>query len=118
MNNVLPANIRYYNLRPEESQPTGTVNFSAIDNIILTVDTVSIAISEYSTIKRTKIIEYINDHTATNESNIECSICLCENTPKHRFVKTECGHIFHKRCLEKWLYTNKNTCPLCREKIL
>ena len=67
--------------------------------------------------KNTKIEEYINEHTHNNEDNTECSICLQENHHKHKFVKTKCDHVFHKRCLAKWINT-KNTCPLCRNNIL
>ena len=39
-----------------------------------------------------------------------CSICL--DTIDNLFV-TNCGHYFHKRCIDRWLNTNDN-CPLCR----
>jgi tetratricopeptide (TPR) repeat protein len=26
-----------------------------------------------------------------------------------------CGHAFHKKCMNKWTKTNKETCPTCRE---
>ena len=30
--------------------------------------------------------------------------------------KLECGHQFHRRCIEPWVRTN-DTCPLCRQQI-
>lgn len=39
-----------------------------------------------------------------------CSICL--DTIDNLFV-TNCGHYFHKHCIDRWLNTNDN-CPLCR----
>ena len=44
-----------------------------------------------------------------------CSICLSELSDA---VKTPCGHIFDKECLEMWL--NQETrcaCPLCKHKL-
>ena len=43
-----------------------------------------------------------------------CSICLeeCKTSTK----QLTCGHVFHKKCINKWL-NKKKTCPLCREKI-
>jgi len=39
-----------------------------------------------------------------------CSICL---EPCVSGVELECKHVFHKKCIEKWLDTNP-TCPNCR----
>lgn len=39
-----------------------------------------------------------------------CSICL--DTIDDLFV-TNCGHYFHKHCIDTWLNTSNN-CPLCR----
>ena len=39
-----------------------------------------------------------------------CSICLEEN-PDHILIN--CGHHFHKECIEQWLRI-KPICPLCR----
>jgi hypothetical protein len=44
-------------------------------------------------------------------SDFECSICYGgSETPT---VITECDHIYHVECLEKWMEQN-NSCPLCR----
>jgi hypothetical protein len=40
-----------------------------------------------------------------------CSICLEENTN----YTTECGHVFHKDCIDKWKHYN--TCPYCRTEL-
>lgn len=42
----------------------------------------------------------------------ECTICLLDYTEETKKT-TECSHIFHRECLDKWLETN-NSCPLCR----
>lgn len=49
-----------------------------------------------------------------NEMSKECSIChesLIED-----IHKTECGHSYHKNCLDSWIKKSK-TCPLCRKKL-
>ncbi|KAF6159645.1 hypothetical protein GIB67_034607 [Kingdonia uniflora] len=45
----------------------------------------------------------------------ECSVCLADLTKraKVRGLKN-CPHVFHKRCLDKWINTGKTTCPYCR----
>jgi hypothetical protein len=58
-----------------------------------------------------------NDINKNNDKddNHKCPICLenLENINK----KTNCNHIFHKECISKWININKNTCPLCRNKL-
>jgi hypothetical protein len=48
------------------------------------------------------------------EDDYECPISY-ENIKKG--LKTKCGHIFEKKCIEKWL-KQSNKCPLCRTQIL
>jgi len=47
------------------------------------------------------------------ESNkkFECVICL--NNIKDDIKITDCGHIFHNKCLYEWVKI-KNKCPTCR----
>ena len=42
-----------------------------------------------------------------------CVICMM---PLYDKTITSCNHIFHKRCLQKWLKIKKN-CPVCRTPI-
>lgn len=59
------------------------------------------------------IQDCINNKDKIN--NQECSICL-ENNEKTS-IKLDCGHILHNNCLNKWISTNNNTCPICRDYI-
>ncbi|KAG6400232.1 hypothetical protein SASPL_137057 [Salvia splendens] len=40
----------------------------------------------------------------------ECSVCLSE--------LASCGHVFHRRCVERWLKGYALTCPLCRAMVV
>lgn len=44
-----------------------------------------------------------------------CPICISKSKKK-TLVSLECGHIFHKKCIIKWLLKNQN-CPLCRTEL-
>lgn len=46
----------------------------------------------------------------------ECSICLEKYRPGTYKRKLSCGHIFHKKCIDKWFRNDKNECPMCRKK--
>ncbi|XP_010551968.1 PREDICTED: probable E3 ubiquitin-protein ligase XERICO [Tarenaya hassleriana] len=51
-------------------------------------------------------------------SDQKCSVCLMKFEPESEINKLECGHVFHKACLEKWIDYWNNTCPLCRNPLL
>lgn len=44
----------------------------------------------------------------------DCSICLEKN--EGSIIKLNCGHIFHRECIELWI-KNKSNCPNCRISI-
>ncbi|KAF2403310.1 hypothetical protein EJ06DRAFT_457765, partial [Trichodelitschia bisporula] len=44
-----------------------------------------------------------------------CLVCLADYEAAdeaRRLVK--CGHLFHRECIDHWLTTGRNSCPLCR----
>ena len=63
------------------------------------------------------------------KSKIKCSICLnpinilskwdklhmglSTVDTLNKNTRLECNHVFHSKCIDKWL-CNKNTCPNCR----
>ena len=48
---------------------------------------------------------------------MKCPICLSKmsNITGNK-IKTECGHCFHKGCINEWLLDNNN-CPTCRTQL-
>ena len=45
-----------------------------------------------------------------------CSICLDEIYENDRYELLKCPHVYHKKCILKWL-EKSNTCPECRQLI-
>ena len=60
-------------------------------------------------------IEKVTTTTLNVNSTDECSICY--DKYNQEVGKLKCDHIFHKKCILKWLETS-NTCPLCRENVI
>ena len=48
--------------------------------------------------------------------NISCSTCLEIFTSKCNISTIPCGHVFHNKCIEKWL-TENNNCSQCRSNV-
>ncbi|CAL1204201.1 unnamed protein product [Candida parapsilosis] len=48
----------------------------------------------------------------------KCSICLEKYEPlMSRVLVLECKHMYHQKCLSRWLINFKRTCPLCNSTI-
>ncbi|KAH7549063.1 hypothetical protein J3E72DRAFT_404374 [Bipolaris maydis] len=44
-----------------------------------------------------------------------CLVCLCDFEADEEARKLiKCEHMFHKICIDQWLTTGRNSCPLCR----
>lgn len=54
-------------------------------------------------------------HGNGGEEEADCSICLCKyKAGEEARVLPECGHMYHKACLDPWLVVfNGQRCPLC-----
>ncbi|KAL5726589.1 RING-type E3 ubiquitin transferase [Ranunculus cassubicifolius] len=52
-------------------------------------------------------------------SSDDCIVCLCRLREGEQVRKLACRHVFHKSCLDGWLYDHYNlTCPLCRSPLV
>ncbi|KAL0338824.1 UNVERIFIED_CONTAM: hypothetical protein Sangu_1404500 [Sesamum angustifolium] len=60
------------------------------------------------------------EHRLPESSDLSCAVCLNRLRKSSQVWElTNCCHVFHKHCLEKWLcYDNRLTCPLCRASLL
>ncbi|CAH8382845.1 unnamed protein product [Eruca vesicaria subsp. sativa] len=52
------------------------------------------------------------------QEDSECSVCLSKFEEDSEVNKLNCGHLFHKTCLEKWIDYWNITCPLCRTPLV
>ncbi|KAK9446492.1 uncharacterized protein V1518DRAFT_423902 [Limtongia smithiae] len=54
--------------------------------------------------------------TATEaEAGERCLVCLSDFELGEECRKLQqCGHLFHRSCIDEWLTTGRNSCPLCR----
>ena len=47
-----------------------------------------------------------------------CSICLDEYQVEDKCRCLPCAHVFHSKCISKWLMERSSTCPLCKTDLL
>ncbi|KAH0534532.1 hypothetical protein KQX54_004898 [Cotesia glomerata] len=48
--------------------------------------------------------------------NCSCVICWVRLQATHNIIATDCGHIFHNKCLNEWIERSP-TCPECRKDV-
>lgn len=55
-----------------------------------------------------------------NCHDMSCVVCLTSFKNRDQVWKlSNCSHVFHKQCLERWLrYDARMTCPLCRTSLI
>ena len=51
------------------------------------------------------------------QADKSCMICLDDFQKKDTLRQLPCGHVFHKKCIDKWLSSN-NQCPHCRQPVI
>lgn len=56
-------------------------------------------------------------HEKESSYDKECAICLDEYKVGDELIVLYCIHVFHKKCISRWLEENK-TCPACRKHVL
>lgn len=61
----------------------------------------------------TKVFESFKVRSFENHT---CSICLQSVKAGTYASALQCGHIFHKRCITRWI-TKGQSCPMCRAQI-
>ena len=62
----------------------------------------------------------ITEQVVSSSENYEdCSVCKeCINIDDNIIKLNACNHIFHKNCIETWVFSSHRTnCPLCRTEI-
>jgi len=45
----------------------------------------------------------------------ECVICKCNYEENEGVRLLPCGHLFHKKCIDKWFIEGSVHCPICRK---
>lgn len=60
----------------------------------------------------------IKDNDTLVLNNETCNIC-CDNYVPGQLKRNipQCGHCYHKKCIDKWLKKN-GSCPICRHNLL
>lgn len=57
-----------------------------------------------------------NSNTGLPKEDPECCICLAKYIDKEEVRQLPCFHVFHLKCVDKWLAIT-SSCPLCKQQL-
>ncbi|XVF10277.1 hypothetical protein REPUB_Repub07fG0168800 [Reevesia pubescens] len=67
------------------------------------------------------VVEYgnfIRKFQVHEEGDLTCTVCLnCIEKLDEIRELSNCSHVFHRECLDKWVDKDRVTCPLCRSTL-
>jgi hypothetical protein len=52
------------------------------------------------------------------DKDLECTICLEEFSTYSTVRKLNCGHVYHKNCIDVWWKLKHDRCPNCNANFL
>lgn len=55
-----------------------------------------------------------SDEDGTHET---CAVCLEDYEDQEELRTLDCDHQFHKGCIDPWLITNRDFCPVCKHAV-
>ena len=52
-----------------------------------------------------------------DHDNSPCSVCQCGFKARQHVRRLPCGHLYHAKCLERWVCKTHSCCPVCRQEL-
>ena len=72
-------------------------------------------------LKRKQIKTIGKSKKVKSESDIcreTCPICIDDFKPNELYRNLNCGHQFHKKCIDRWFRKDHSDCPMCRKQVI
>ncbi|KAK6115118.1 hypothetical protein DH2020_007387 [Rehmannia glutinosa] len=65
-----------------------------------------------------RVCSYPYQTDSVDDSDTDCVVCLNRLGEGDHVRRLDCGHVFHKDCLDGWLDHLNFNCPLCRATLV
>ncbi|KAN0063508.1 hypothetical protein ACQY0O_003955 [Thecaphora frezii] len=89
---------------------------SAMQNKPSTVTQRDIDGSDLKKIKASQIATLLAEGKVKENTAERCLVCLEDWTDDDECRLLACQHVFHTSCVDRWLTSSSNTCPMCRRQ--
>ncbi|KIV80324.1 hypothetical protein PV11_07832 [Exophiala sideris] len=112
-----PSVVIYQRMLKEQSEKG--IPRSMVDAIPLVEYSTIIRISkmENGTDEEANLSVHVNTQKDQDLSRNECPVCVETFLTNDNVRILPCGHIYHHRCVDRWLLRIAGTCPVCRMKV-
>jgi len=68
--------------------------------------------------KRAPLRAHAHPHDENEGEESLCAICLGNlNEKEKKTVVLQCNHTYHIECVGSWFENDKDTCPVCRDRV-
>lgn len=59
----------------------------------------------------------IEDDDDTEDEEPVCAVCLEDFETGQQVRRLACSHLYHRSCIDPWLQSSSNSCPLCKREV-
>lgn len=59
----------------------------------------------------------VEDEGDPDEEQPVCAVCLDHFETGQQVRLLACGHLYHRSCIDPWLQSSSNSCPLCKREV-
>lgn len=59
----------------------------------------------------------VDDDDETDDEDPVCAVCLEDFETGQQVRKLACSHLYHRSCIDPWLQSSSNSCPLCKREV-
>lgn len=65
----------------------------------------------------TSTLNGVEDELDSDDDDGVCAICLEEFETGEEVRLLACSHLYHRHCIDPWLQSSSNCCPLCKREV-
>ncbi|XP_010242154.1 PREDICTED: E3 ubiquitin-protein ligase RHA1B-like [Nelumbo nucifera] len=106
-----PPNQEHSILAEDEPSPSSSMVVKKMDVVAVEFVKKSLPVVEFG--------NFVDRTRSCPDDKLVCAVCLCCLERNHEIRElSNCTHVFHRGCLDKWVDQGQVTCPLCRSNLL
>ena len=91
---------------------------ASLNDTILLFETILSMRENKKKIKKEQLNKFKRFRVTKKMLKDDCTICMNKFKNRELARILPCEHTFHSKCVDKWLTSHSNTCPVCRKELV